>query len=129
MRRLVGAFVVRKPHEERFSRVEAHMIKLTCYICPLLVFFCRNHSASNTPPSICAPYNCIAAGYNELCPLHDINSSHEPEAETPFRLINGKCSKITNTSCLLKKHRQTVQTQIRLLLKKQSYHVLPFLLF
>ena len=63
------------------------MMKPTCYKCPLLVFFCRNHSASHTPPSICAPYNCIAAGYNELCPLHDINSSHEPEAEAQCWLL------------------------------------------
>ena len=32
----------------------------------------------------------------------------------------GKFSKILNTSWLLKRSRQTVQTQIRLLLKKQS---------
>ena len=40
-------------------------------------------------------------------------------------LSYGKCSKISNTSCLLKKSRQTVQTQIRLLLKKQSDQDLP----
>ena len=32
----------------------------------------------------------------------------------------GKCSKILNTSCLPKRPRQTSQTQIRLLLKKQG---------
>ena len=32
----------------------------------------------------------------------------------------GKCSKILNASCLLKRTRQTVQTQIRLPLQKQS---------
>ena len=41
----------------------------------------------------------------------------------------GKCSKILNNSCLLKRPRQTVQTQIRLLLKKQSDQGLPCLLF
>ena len=38
----------------------------------------------------------------------------------------GKCSKISNTSCLPKKRlRQTGQTQIRLLLEKQSDQGLP----
>ena len=32
----------------------------------------------------------------------------------------GKCSNFSDTSCLLKRSRQTVQTQIRLLRKKQS---------
>ena len=41
----------------------------------------------------------------------------------------GKCSKISNTSCLPKRPRETKQTQIRLLLKKQSDQVLPCLLF
>ena len=36
--------------------------------------------------------------------------------------------KTSNTSCLPKRHRQTVQTQIRLLLKKQSDQGLPCLL-
>ena len=40
-----------------------------------------------------------------------------------------KGSKILNTSCLLKQPRQTVQTKIRLLLKKQSGRGLHFLLF
>ena len=40
-----------------------------------------------------------------------------------------KCSKILNTSYLPKKLRQTVQTKIRLLLKKQSDQGLPCLLF
>ena len=39
-----------------------------------------------------------------------------------------KCSKILNTSCLPKRPRQTGQTQIRLLLKKQSDLGLPSLL-
>ena len=39
----------------------------------------------------------------------------------------GKCSKISNTCCLPKSSRQTVQTQIRLLLK--SDQGLPCLLF
>ena len=42
---------------------------------------------------------------------------------------NNKCSKILNTGCLPKGPRQTGQTQIRLLLRKQSDHDLPFLLF
>ena len=42
--------------------------------------------------------------------------------------IYGKFSKISNTSCLQKRPRQTVQTHIRLLLKKQSDHDLPCLL-
>ena len=42
---------------------------------------------------------------------------------------NVKCSKILNSSWLQKRSRQTAQTQIRLLLKKQSDQVLPFLLF
>ena len=41
----------------------------------------------------------------------------------------GKCSKIINTSCLTKRPRQTVQTQIRLLLKKQSDLGIPCLRF
>ena len=41
----------------------------------------------------------------------------------------GKCSKISNASYLPKKSTQTVQTQIRLLLKKQSDQGLPWLLF
>ena len=40
-----------------------------------------------------------------------------------------RCSKISNTSGLLERSRQTVQTQIRLLLKKQSDQGLPCLLF
>ena len=40
----------------------------------------------------------------------------------------GKC-KIVNTSCRVKRPRQTGQTQIRLLLKKQSDQCLPCLLF
>ena len=40
-----------------------------------------------------------------------------------------KSSKILNASCLLKKPRRTVQTQIRLLLKKQSDQGLICLLF
>ena len=42
-------------------------------------------------------------------------------------LMYGKCSKISNTSHLPKKPSQTVQTQIRLLLKKQSDQGLPCL--
>ena len=41
----------------------------------------------------------------------------------------GICFKIPNTSCLPKMLRQTLQTQIRLLLKKQSDQDLPCLLF
>ena len=41
----------------------------------------------------------------------------------------GKCSKILNTSCLPKMPRTTVQTQVRLLLKKQSDQGLTCLLF
>ena len=44
-------------------------------------------------------------------------------------LKNCKFSKISNTSYLLKGPRQTGQTQIRLLLKKQSDQGLPCLLF
>ena len=40
-----------------------------------------------------------------------------------------RCSKTSNTSCLPKTPRQTVQSQIRLLLKKQSDQGLPCLLF
>ena len=39
-----------------------------------------------------------------------------------------KCSKISNTSYLPKRHRQIGQIQIRLLLKKQSVQGLPYLL-
>ena len=41
----------------------------------------------------------------------------------------GKCSIISNTSCLPKGPRQTGQTQIRLLLQKQSGQGIPCLLF
>ena len=41
----------------------------------------------------------------------------------------GKCTKISNTGCLTKRSRQTRQTQIRLLLMKQSDRGLPCLLF
>ena len=37
-----------------------------------------------------------------------------------YKVLQNKCSKISNTGCLPKMPRQTVQTQIRLLLKKQS---------
>ena len=43
--------------------------------------------------------------------------------------VYSKCSNILDTSCLPKRHRQTGQTQIRLLLKKQSDQGLPCLLF
>ena len=46
-----------------------------------------------------------------------------------FLYIYGRCSKIFNTSCLPKRPKRTVQTQIRLLLKKQSDQGLPCLLF
>ena len=45
------------------------------------------------------------------------------------KLQHGKFSNVSNTSCLPKQHRQTAQTQIRLLLKKQSDQGLPCLLF
>ena len=38
-------------------------------------------------------------------------------------------AKIWNTSCMLKRPRKTVQTKIRLLLKKQSDQGLPCMLF
>ena len=41
----------------------------------------------------------------------------------------GKCSKVLNANCLPKSHRQTAQTQLRLLLQKQSDQDLPCLLF
>ena len=41
----------------------------------------------------------------------------------------GRCSKILNTSCVSKRPRQTEQTLIRLLLKKQSDQGLPCLYF
>ena len=50
----------------------------------------------------------------------------EHEARLPEDKSLGKCSQISNTSCLL---RQTGQTQIRQLLKKQSDQGLPCLLF
>ena len=40
-----------------------------------------------------------------------------------------KCSKIMNASCLLKRPKQTGQTQIRMLLQKQSDQGLTCLLF
>ena len=43
--------------------------------------------------------------------------------------VYGKCSKVLKTSCLLKRPRQTAQTQIRPLLKKQYDQGLPCLLF
>ena len=47
--------------------------------------------------------------------------------------LYSKCSKVSNTSCLVKRSRQTVQTQtsllFQLLLKKQSDQGLPCLLF
>ena len=46
-----------------------------------------------------------------------------------FQKWYGKSSKILNTSWLQKRSRQTVQTKIRLLLKKQSDQGLPCLLF
>ena len=42
-----------------------------------------------------------------------------------FSLNYSKCFKTSNTSCLKKRPRQTVQTQIRLLLKKQSDQGFP----
>ena len=52
----------------------------------------------------------------------------DPHCEFIY-LLYGKCSKISNTSRLPKRHRQTAQIQIRLLLKKQSDQVLLCLLF
>ena len=43
--------------------------------------------------------------------------------------IHGKCSKFPNLSCLPKRSRQTEQTQIRLLVQKQSDQGCPCLLF
>ena len=43
-------------------------------------------------------------------------------------LVYSKCSEILNTNCLLKRPRQKRQTQIRLLLKKQSDQGLLYLL-
>ena len=43
-----------------------------------------------------------------------------PIAVLQKRTGHGKCFKISNTNCLQKRPRQTAQTQIRLLLKKQS---------
>ena len=44
-------------------------------------------------------------------------------------ISNDKCFKISVTKCLPKRPRQTGQTQIRLLLMKQSDQGLPCLLF
>ena len=44
-------------------------------------------------------------------------------------IVNSKCSKILNTSCRSKRPKQTEQTKIRLLLKKQSDQGLPCLLY
>ena len=46
-----------------------------------------------------------------------------------FQRTYSKCSKILNTGCLAKRHSQTAETQIRLLLQKQSDQGLPCLLF
>ena len=43
--------------------------------------------------------------------------------------LNNRCSKISNTSCLPKRPRQTGQTQIRQLLKKLSNQDLSYLLY
>ena len=48
---------------------------------------------------------------------------------TRWHYSYGKRSKILNTSCLPKRPRQTGQSQIRLLLKKQSDQGLPSLVF
>ena len=52
--------------------------------------------------------------------LHHLN-------DLAVRSLYGKCSKISNT-CLPKRPRQTAQSQIRLLLKKQSDQGLCYLL-
>ena len=44
-------------------------------------------------------------------------------------VVYGKCSEILNTTFIERRHRQTAQTQVILLLKKQSDLVLPCLLF
>ena len=49
--------------------------------------------------------------------------------EQVHRFCYSKCFKVLNTSFLPKRRRQTAQTQIRLLLKKQSDHGIPCLLF
>ena len=49
---------------------------------------------------------------------------------TQYRVLEyGICSKISHTSCLPERPKQTGQTQIRLLLEKQSNQGLPCLLF
>ena len=57
--------------------------------------------------------------YLYLLKLKDKNMLH----------IDGCCSKILITNCLPERLRQTAQTLIRLLLKKQSDRGLPCLLF
>ena len=50
----------------------------------------------------------------------EVNGMHNSEDNAKFQHSRyGRCSKISNKSCLSKRPRQTVQTQIRLLLKKQ----------
>ena len=58
-------------------------------------------------------------------PIYDHKSDNKNKATQHY----GKCSKMSKSSCLPKRPRQTVQTQIRLLLKKQSDQGLPCLLF
>ena len=56
-----------------------------------------------------------------------------PRGPPPFgkanKYIYGKCFKISNTSCLQKRSRQTAQTQVRLLLRNRSDQGLPCLLY
>ena len=63
---------------------------------------------------------------------HPVNfqvRTERPLPEVIFHVLQGKCSKVSNTSFLPKRTRQTVQTQIRLLLKKLSDQGLPCSLF
>ena len=55
--------------------------------------------------------------------------SNIPKFGMKINYVYDKVSKISKTSCLPKRPRQTEQTQIRLLLKKQSDQGLPCLLF
>ena len=82
---------------------------------------CQNISTFHTMPCFLSKQFGTMACMDQTV----LTEFREEESEA---YIYGKCSKILNTNCLQKKPRQTGQTQIRLLLQKQSDQGLPYLL-
>ena len=81
----------------------------------LLLFFYR----MSRPGMVASIHVSLKTDMERLVPLGSFKSE----------VSHCKCSKISNTSCLPKRPRQTMQTQIRLFLRKQSDQPRQDLLF